>query len=173
MTLAVDFALGLLCVGFPTYYTVALPMVCEGESHMSTKITIATAAILFAFSGAAEARHHGYHHYRHHGYTHESAHSLNVMASARAQFDGLVADFQAMGYRIGTPGCLSSGHMAHSKHHFGGACDLFNQVARNRTALPQPPASVQIVVARRHGLIAGASWRHPDGGHFEVPGRHL
>lgn len=86
------------------------------------------------------------------------------------KFQGLFRDLEALGYNLGQPGCLSGGHMRHSLHHWGGACDLFNQVARNRTALRQPPASVQIELAARHGLTAGASWCNPDGGHFDVSG---
>ena len=95
--------------------------------------------------------------------------ALNVAPAARSQFEGLVADFQSMGYSVGTPGCLSAGHMARSKHHWGGACDLFNQVARNVTALRQPPPAVQIAVANAYGLTSGCVWRSPDCGHFEVP----
>ena len=51
----------------------------------------------------------------------------HVVAWATARFQGAIRDFEAMGYNVGSPGCLSSGHMRHSKHHFGGACDLFNQ----------------------------------------------
>ena len=35
---------------------------------------------------------------------------------AGGDFGGLMAEFRAMGYDVGTPGCLSSGHMRHSKH---------------------------------------------------------
>lgn len=82
-------------------------------------------------------------------------------------FQAAINEFEALGYAVGTPGCLSAGHMAHSKHHSGAACDLFNQVARNRTALRQPPPAVQIAVAARHGLTSGCEWRHPDCGHIE------
>lgn len=126
------------------------------------KLIVALFVALFIIS-PAEARHHHI--------SHERQHALNVTSSAHGQFAGLVADFKAMGYSIGTPGCLSSGHMRHSKHHWGGACDLFNQTARNRTALRQPPPSIQISVAHRHGLTSGCVWRHPDCGHFEVPSR--
>lgn len=128
------------------------------------KVIVALFVALF-FAVPAEARHH------HRHISHEGLHALNVISSASGQFAGLAADFRAMGYSIGTPGCLSSGHMRNSKHHWGGACDLFNQVARNRTALRQPPPSVQIAVAQRHGLTSGCIWRHPDCGHFEVGGR--
>jgi len=57
--------------------------------------------------------------------------------------------------------------MQHSKHHWGGACDLFVQVARNRTRLRLPPN--HMAIALRYGLIDGCMWRNPDCGHFEVP----
>ncbi len=94
---------------------------------------------------------------------------LRVASSAAENFRGLVTDLIAMGYRVGSPGCLSSGHMAHSKHHWGGACDLFDQYARDKTRLPQPSPQEQIRVASAHGLTSGCQWRDRDCGHFEVP----
>lgn len=94
-----------------------------------------------------------------------------VVAWAVSSFQGLIRDLESAGYAIGAPGCLSGGHMRHSKHHWGGACDLFNQVARNRTALRMPPARLQIALAGRHGLTSGCAWRHRDCAHFEVQGR--
>lgn len=99
-----------------------------------------------------------------------SGHCGTVAAALAENFRGLFQDFVAMGYNIGAPGCLSAGHMAHSLHHSGSACDLFDQVARNVTALHQPPPSVQIEVAARHGLTSGCAWRSPDCGHFDVSG---
>jgi hypothetical protein len=99
-----------------------------------------------------------------------SGHCGTVAAYLAPNFRGLFAEFLALGYNIGSPGCLSSGHMRHSLHHSGRACDLFDQRARNVTARRQPPASVQIEVARRHGLTAGCVWRSPDCGHFDVSG---
>jgi hypothetical protein len=93
--------------------------------------------------------------------------TARVIAWARDRFQGFIDEVQRLGYRVGSPGCLSVGHMRHSKHHWGGACDLFNQVARNRTRLRLPPNHMEI--AERHGLIDGCMWRNPDCGHFEVP----
>lgn len=133
------------------------------------KALIVLIAAILILTTSAEARHHrkplasrGAHH----------DHALHVASAYAGRFAGLVADLQAMGYAVGTPGCLSSGHMARSKHHVGLACDLFNQVARNKTALPQPAPSVQIAVAAKHGLVSGCVWRHPDCAHFEVPSEH-
>ncbi len=94
----------------------------------------------------------------------------SVAAWAAEKFRGLFADLAALGYQLGSPGCLSGGHMRHSLHHWGGACDLFNQVARNRTALPQPPPAVQIELAAKHGLTSGCAWRNADCGHFDLSG---
>ena len=57
--------------------------------------------------------------------------------------------------------------MRRSKHHWGGACDLFNQYARNRTRLRLPPD--HMAIALRYGLVDACMWRNPDCGHFEVP----
>ena len=92
-----------------------------------------------------------------------------VVAWAGERFQGLIHDLQDAGYKVGGPGCLSSGHMRHSKHHWGGACDFFGQYARDRTRLRQPPPQMQIALARKHGLISGCMWRNRDCGHFEVP----
>jgi hypothetical protein len=92
-----------------------------------------------------------------------------VVAWAGERFQALIRDLQDAGYKVGGPGCLSSGHMRHSKHHWGGACDFFGQYARDRTRLHQPPPQLQIALARKHGLISGCMWRNRDCGHFEVP----
>lgn len=98
-------------------------------------------------------------------------HCARVVAWATSAFQGAIREFEDLGYAIGSPGCLSRGHMRHSKHHWGGACDLFNQISRNKTALRQPPSDVQIAVAGRHGLISGCAWKHPDCGHIEAQTR--
>lgn len=98
-----------------------------------------------------------------------SAGCSRVVPWAKERFQGLIRELQDMGYAVGHPGCLGSGHMRHSKHHWGGACDLFDQVARDRTRLRQPPPAVQIAVAARHGLRSGCAWHDRDCGHFEVP----
>lgn len=150
-------------------------------------ILLTTIAMCLLFvSSDAQARHarHHYHtsHYRHSSHI-QTAHGGGltriceggscgtVAARAAEKFSGLFRDLRAMGYDLGSPGCYSPhGHMRNSLHHSGNACDLFNQYARNRTHLRMPPASVQIEVAARHGLTAGASWCNPDGGHFDLSG---
>lgn len=100
-----------------------------------------------------------------------TGHCARVVAWATAAFQGAIREFETLGYAIGVPGCLSGGHMRDSKHHWGGACDLFNQIGRNKTALRQPPPAVQIAVAERNGLRSGCVWRHPDCGHIEALSR--
>jgi hypothetical protein len=95
-----------------------------------------------------------------------------VAAWAADRFRGLIRDLEGMGYAVGHPSCLSSGHMRHSLHHTGRACDLFDQTARDRTRLRQPPPAVQIAVAEKHWLRSGCAWHDRDCGHFEVPTGH-
>jgi hypothetical protein len=96
-----------------------------------------------------------------------------VAAALVAPFQALIRSLEALGYAVGHPGCLSTGHMAHSLHHWGGACDLFDQTARNVTRLHQPPPTVQVALARQHGLRSGCEFRRPDCGHFEIAERRL
>jgi hypothetical protein len=105
--------------------------------------------------------------HRSYAWIHTKQGSSRVIAWARPRFQGFINEVERSGYRVGAPGCLSSGHMRHSKHHWGGACDLFVQVARNRTRLRLPPN--HMAIALRYGLIDGCVWRNPDCGHFEVP----
>lgn len=86
---------------------------------------------------------------------------------------GMFVDAQ-QGNRIGEIGCLSRGHMRHSKHHWGGACD-FSQLRRSVTTDKFMYHVANI--AHRHGLTDGCEWSNKDCGHIEVPtgnysGRH-
>lgn len=94
--------------------------------------------------------------------------TARVIAWAGDRFQGLARDLEAQGYRI-SPGCLSGGHMRHSLHHTGRACDFFGQYARDRTRYKQPPPSTQIALAAKRNLVSGCMWRDRDCGHFEVP----
>lgn len=146
-----------------------------------TRFILTLFIVLFGLSAQAHTRYHQ-HHYRHHHrtsvYVHgDAVHSgfANLSPGGRViswavnQFQGFINDVKAEGFSIGSPGCLSSGHMRNSKHHWGGACDFFNQYARNKTKLPLPPNHLQL--AAKHGLIDGCIWHSPDCGHFEVPYR--
>ena len=95
-----------------------------------------------------------------------------VASSVASQFTGLFQDLKAMGYRL-APGCYSPrGHMPNSLHHWGGACDLFGQYARDLMSLPHPAPSEQIALAAKHGLVSGCEWGNRDCGHFDVSGYH-
>jgi hypothetical protein len=94
--------------------------------------------------------------------------TARVVGWAGERFQALARDLEAAGYQI-HPGCLSSGHMRFSKHHWGGACDFFGQYARDKTRYRQPPPATQIAMAQRRGLISGCMWHDRDCGHFEVP----
>lgn len=141
-----------------------------------TRNAIIALAVLTSPAAARTPHHHTHH--RHHPHTEPKREGGSAVCSRLGRcapvaaflvgaFQGAINEFEALGYAVGTPGCLSAGHMAHSKHHSGAACDLFNQVARNRTALRQPPPAVQIAVAQHHGLTSGCEWHHPDCGHIE------
>lgn len=149
-------------------------------SVKGTVVAMALVAMVASCSASpAFARHRHYHHARHNhvfvrhvegGRICSERNCATVVAWATGRFQGLVNAFRSMGYAVGPIGCLSAGHMQHSKHHWGGACDFFGQYARNRTR-HAPPPHVQIETARAHGLVSGCVWRNPDCGHFEVAAR--
>jgi hypothetical protein len=144
---------------------------------------LAGVLILFCISTTPALAKHYHSHKHHHSHKHYIKIAKNISSNvicttkgacsrvvswAKEKFQGLIHDLENSGYNIGHPGCLSGGHMHHSKHHWGGACDLFDQVARDKTRLHQPPPHVQIAMAHNHGLTSGCEWRHRDCGHFEV-----
>lgn len=102
-----------------------------------------------------------------------SATGVSAMVDARGawRFQGLIRDLEAAGYGIATLCGRSwrniAGTHVLSKHAVGDALDV-NQLARNRVLLPLPANATTI--AARWGLVHGAVWRHPDQGHFEIPG---
>ena len=100
----------------------------------------------------------------------KEGHCSTVAGYLVGKFQGLIHDFEELGYNVGIIGCLSPGHMAHSLHHTGRACDLFSQSARGRLPIRHPPDDVMNRVAERHGLTSGASWCDNDRGHFDVSG---
>jgi hypothetical protein len=64
-------------------------------------------------------------------------------------------------------GCFAPrGHMRHSLHHWGGACDV-GQTDRN--VAPRMMYHVTKLAAR-FGLTDGCTWRRPDCGHIDVSG---
>ena len=86
-----------------------------------------------------------------------------VNSVAAPKFQGFIRDVVAIGFR-GPVSCYSpTGHMRHSLHHSGRACD-FAQRARNRTSHVMYHVRH---LAERWGLVDGCIWRHPDCGHIE------
>jgi hypothetical protein len=95
----------------------------------------------------ARRHHHRYHHfarsshrsvdYQHVGFSlvtvHSSAGQITVNAAHASQFIGAIADLVAAGFR-GPVHCYArGGHVRHSLHYTGEACD-FAQLGRNRVA---------------------------------------
>lgn len=59
---------------------------------------------------------------------------ITVAKSLSQRFKALIADFAAHGYKPRNVGCYaSSGHVTHSRHYHGGACD-FDQTGWGKTA---------------------------------------
>lgn len=89
---------------------------------------------------------------------------IKVASSAAGKFQGFIADIVAAGYHPKEIGCYSWGHMRHSLHHVGLACD-FDQTARNRTVAFMYHVTA---IAHRWGLFDGCEWRDRDCGHIQV-----
>lgn len=163
------------------------------------RLLIALFALAFLI-GTAEAkpRHHRHHHHvhKHHHHKHVRHHrrhrhvrvarrhrgnvhsrsgawaSVNPRYASR--FQCIVNKLEAVGYRIRFMGGYRHTRIANrygrgqwSKHAIGNAIDI-NQTGRNRTVGRMPRGAT--AMARACGLLHGAVWRHPDAGHFEVPG---
>lgn len=127
------------------------------------------------------ARRHVRHHKRHHRVARRSVHHGGIIRSrsgktARvnpayaSRFQCIVNKLESAGYRIRFMGGYRhtkiAGTRTWSKHAIGNAIDI-NQTGRNRCVggCPRMPSA-----ARTCGLFDGSQWRHPDAGHFEVPG---
>lgn len=98
--------------------------------------------------------------------------SVNPRYASR--FQCIVNKLEAVGYRIRFMGGYRHTRIASrygrgqwSKHAVGNAIDI-NQTGRNRTVGRMPRGAT--AMAKACGLLHGAVWRHPDAGHFEVPG---
>jgi hypothetical protein len=92
-----------------------------------------------------------------------AANPITVASTIAGPMRDLVADLVAHGFR-GSVACQASGHMPHSLHHTGEACD-FAQLSRNVVA---PGAAIMyhasdIIAA--HGLRDGCSFH--DCGHVD------
>jgi hypothetical protein len=108
------------------------------------------------------------------GLVHEdtAAGNITVAAGVAAKFKDLIAALVAKGFR-GDVGCYAaSGHIAHSLHHTGNACD-FAQTEKNRTVAIMYHSGALI---RSFGLRDGCSFGdcgHVDTGTaFADRGRH-
>jgi hypothetical protein len=91
-----------------------------------------------------------------------AAGNITVAAGAAAKFKKLIAALVAKGFR-GDVGCYAgSGHIAHSLHHTGNACD-FAQTEKNRTVAIMYHSGALI---RSFGLRDGCSFG--DCGHVDT-----
>jgi hypothetical protein len=120
-------------------------------------------------------RHHARAHRRpqqgHHGHGNLVASngvSTSVNPVALPKFQCLIAGLEQVGYHIVTLGGYGQ-RPNPSAHPTGCALDV-NQTARNRTLRPLPANATAI--AHKCGLVHGAEWRNPDGGHFEMPQKY-
>ena len=146
------------------------------------------ALILLALSIPAAAGHRHHRHHRHHIH-HHAIHRQHIVRSAAsgiaisgvnmvtvptaagpitvarplaARFQALIADFVAAGYRPRRIGCLAhGGHVAHSRHYAGAACD-FDQRGWGLTASFMYHAHALIA---KHGFRDGCSFN--DCGHVD------
>lgn len=92
---------------------------------------------------------------------------IRVAAAYAERFVGFINALVADGYKPKEIGCFAArGHMPHSKHHWGGACDI-DQRSRNKTAARMYHVTE---LAHQFKLTDGCEWRNPDCGHVEVPG---
>jgi len=92
-----------------------------------------------------------------------AANPITVSASIAGQMRSLIADLVAHGYH-GHITCQASGHMPHSLHHTGEACD-FAQLSRNRVAAGAGIMYHASSIIASHGLRDGCSFH--DCGHVD------
>lgn len=104
---------------------------------------------------------------RHHGggvvTIQTAANPITVSASIAGSMRSLISDLVAHGYH-GHVTCLASGHMPHSLHHSGEACD-FAQLSRNRVAAGAGIMYRARSIIAAHGLRDGCSFH--DCGHVD------
>jgi hypothetical protein len=93
---------------------------------------------------------------------------IRVAASAAQAFVRLIASFAAAGYHPRHVGCYAAhGHIRHSLHHVGLACD-FDQTGWNRTARFMYTPQAHALIAQA-GLRDGCDFRsRRDCGHVDV-----
>lgn len=120
---------------------------------------------------------HSFHSSRHSFGHHNSAHygasglvtvptaagiSITVASNLASKFQGFINDLHSEGYNPHHLGCYASGgHVTHSNHYHGGACD-FDQSGRNKTASRMYHVSA---LAAKWGLRDGCTFH--DCGHID------
>lgn len=94
-----------------------------------------------------------------------AANRITVAADAAGKFVGVIRDLVAAGFR-GRVNCYASGgHVAHSLHYTGHACD-FAQTGRNRVAAGAGVMYHAGRIAAAHGLRDGCTFH--DCGHLDT-----
>lgn len=88
---------------------------------------------------------------------------IRVAASLADKFKDLIADFATAGYHPAHVGCFATGgHVTHSRHYHGGACD-FDQHRHGTAAFMRGKVAATIIA--RYGLRNGCSFA--DCGHVD------
>jgi len=139
--------------------------------------------LVFCFGSNAEARHHPHRHApgaKHLGIArHEpglatvvvaTGHRITVAAHLKERWAALVADFKEAGYVPRRIGCFATGgHVAHSRHYAGAACD-FDQRGWGLTVPFMYSAKANALI-KKHGFRNGCLFS--DCGHVDdgLPGR--
>ena len=121
------------------------------------KKLIALTAVLCLFSGAARADL---------VTVRTAAGPITIASDVAHKFTALIDDLVAHGFR-GRVHCFAAhGHVKHSLHYTGRACD-FAQTGWNRTVRPMYSSTALI---QAHGLRDGCTFRHPrkDCGHVDA-----
>lgn len=97
----------------------------------------------------------------------DSGQVITVAAAYAGRFAGFLNALYRREGHLPAIGCYAPrGHMRHSLHHWGGACDV-GQRARNVAWAPMYHVSD---LAAEFGLTDGCGWHHPDCGHVDVSG---
>lgn len=128
-------------------------------------LRLVTLALVLLFSTSVEARHHHYrHHVRHHVHHHvhyftpPGLNLVTVQTAANKQivvarhlatrFQSLIADLTSAGYHPRSIHCFSlTGHVRHSLHHVGAACDFDGSLSRS--AFMRSSIANRIIVKNR------------------------
>lgn len=144
----------------------------------------------FATGAQAHGRHHHHYHHRHYVIAHHTTHhheisvaaaehlglvtvetaagiSIKVGRDVAANFQGLIRDYVAAGYKPSDISCWApvGTHIAHSRHYLGHACD-FAQTGWNKTDRFMY-SQLSIELAHKWGFVSGCEFRsRKDCGHI-------